>query len=45
MFQVDANGALAVDQAYANSWFFAGYDSPFTLSDRHNEVWLPVTGA
>ena len=25
-----------------DSWFFAGYDPPFRLTGRHNEVWLPV---
>ena len=26
---------------YENAfYFFAGYDSPYKVSDRHNEVWL-----
>ena len=24
----------------SNVWFTAGYDSPFTLVNRHNEVWV-----
>lgn len=23
-----------------NHWWFAGYDSPFQVTDRHNEVWF-----
>jgi hypothetical protein len=23
-------------------WFFAGYDPPFRLSNRHNEIWVPI---
>jgi len=24
------------------SYFYAGYDPPFRLTNRHNEVWIPV---
>ena len=26
-------------------WYFAGYDPPFSLSNRHNEVWVPIVKA
>jgi hypothetical protein len=26
-------------------WFTAGYDSPYQLANRHNEVWVPKAGA
>ncbi len=26
-------------------WFVAGYDSPYTLTNRHNEVWIPAGGS
>ena len=26
---------------YSN-FYFAGYDSPFRLFNRHNEIWLPA---
>lgn len=25
----------------AGVWYTAGYDSPYTLTNRHNEVWIP----
>ena len=25
-----------------DTWWFAGYDPPFRVSNRHNEVWVPV---
>ena len=25
-----------------NNWFFGGYDPPFRLTGRHNEVWVQV---
>lgn len=40
--EVDKSSALEVDPSYGDSWFFAGYDSPFHLVNRHNEIWLPV---
>lgn len=31
---------------YENAYyFFAGYDSPYKVSDRHNEVWLKALWA
>lgn len=33
---------LELDPAFPDIWFFAGYDPPFRLTDRHNEVWVPV---
>ncbi|KAF8064606.1 HEBP2 [Scenedesmus sp. PABB004] len=30
---------LPFDPTY---WYTAGYDSPYTLTGRHNEVWLPA---
>ncbi|KAF5840706.1 regulatory factor, effector binding domain-containing protein [Dunaliella salina] len=24
-----------------STWFAAGYDAPFRLTDRHNEIWIP----
>lgn len=36
----------AAKEPYSTAqWFTAGYDSPWTLSDRHNEVWIPVVAA
>jgi hypothetical protein len=29
----------------ASAWFTAGYDSPFTMGNRHNEVWIPKKGS
>lgn len=25
-----------------NNWFFAGYDPPFRVNNRHNEVWIQI---
>ncbi|KAF6257098.1 heme-binding protein 2-like protein [Scenedesmus sp. NREL 46B-D3] len=30
---------LAFDSSY---WFTAGYDSPYNMDNRHNEVWVPA---
>ncbi|KAI8463957.1 MAG: SOUL-domain-containing protein [Monoraphidium minutum] len=42
----DAGDALEDKGLKIDSGFFytAGYDSPFRLTNRHNEVWLPVAG-
>jgi len=24
-------------------WYTAGYDSPYQLNNRHNEIWIPRT--
>lgn len=37
-----ADGLAAADEDGAGSWYFAGYDPPFRLTGRHNEIWLPV---
>jgi hypothetical protein len=26
-------------------WFTAGYDGPYSLANRHNEIWIPRTVA
>jgi hypothetical protein len=28
--------------AACSHWFTAGYDSPYTMNNRHNEVWVPA---
>lgn len=33
---------IAYDQ---DTWAFAGYDAPYRVSGRHNEVWVPLLGA
>eukprot|EP00615_Pteridomonas_danica_P007211 CAMPEP_0114352778 /NCGR_PEP_ID=MMETSP0101-20121206/18181_1 /TAXON_ID=38822 ORGANISM="Pteridomonas danica, Strain PT" /NCGR_SAMPLE_ID=MMETSP0101 /ASSEMBLY_ACC=CAM_ASM_000211 /LENGTH=208 /DNA_ID=CAMNT_0001493309 /DNA_START=34 /DNA_END=657 /DNA_ORIENTATION=- len=40
--EVEDSQDLQIDNSYDDSWFFAGYDPPFRLTDRHNEVWVPV---
>lgn len=41
--QVSADSSVTADTAsFGDSWFVAGYDAPFKLTDRHNEIWLPV---
>ena len=32
------------DSYQTNSYYFAGYDSPFELFHRHNEIWLIKKG-
>ena len=41
----DVLGRLdAVDARYDASVFYAaGYDPPFRLINRHNEIWIPAT--
>jgi hypothetical protein len=34
--------STTVQLADGESWWFAGYDPPFRLTQRHNEVWLAV---
>uniref|UniRef100_A0A383W6F1 SOUL heme-binding protein n=1 Tax=Tetradesmus obliquus TaxID=3088 RepID=A0A383W6F1_TETOB len=29
----------------SSHWFTAGYDSPYTMANRHNEVWVPAAAA
>jgi hypothetical protein len=40
--EVEDSPSLDLDPAYPDIWFFAGYDPPFRLTNRHNEVWVPV---
>ena len=41
--QIQNSESLKVDEDnFGDQWFFAGYDPPFRLSGRHNEVWVPV---
>lgn len=42
---VEAADGLAMDAAFGDSWWFAAYDSPYRLTNRHNEVWVPVVVA
>lgn len=36
----------AAKEPFSNQyWFTAGYDSPYQLANRHNEVWVPKTAA
>ena len=39
---VDKADGLAAADEDSDDWFFAGYDPPFRLTGRHNEIWLPV---
>jgi SOUL heme-binding protein len=43
-FQISDSSDIAVDTTAENldTWWFAGYDPPFRVSGRHNEVWVPV---
>jgi hypothetical protein len=34
--------STTVALADGESWWFAGYDPPFRLTNRHNEVWVAV---
>ena len=38
--QVQNSSSLAL--ADEESWWFAGYDPPYRLTNRHNEVWISV---
>lgn len=40
--QALSDAGYAVDDSY---YFTAGYDSPFRLLNRHNEVWIPAASA
>jgi len=31
-----------IDTDTSDNWFYAGYDPPFRLTNRHNEVWTRV---
>ena len=36
----EVSKAADLTEADGESWWFAGYDPPFRLSNRHNEVWI-----
>jgi hypothetical protein len=40
--EVENSPSLESDASYGEEWFVAGYDPPFRLTNRHNEIWLPV---
>ena len=40
--QISTSLDIAVDPAAGDSWYYASYDPPFRISNRHNEVWVPV---
>ena len=40
--QVSTSSDIAVDTTVGDSWYYASYDPPFRISNRHNEVWVPV---
>jgi len=41
--EVSTDSSVQADSStYGDSWFVAGYDAPFKLTGRHNEIWLPV---
>ena len=33
---------IDVDEGAQDAYFFAAYDSPYTLFNRHNEDWVPI---
>jgi len=35
-------GAIPPSQFNSDMFYTAGYDSPFRLIDRHNEVWVSI---
>lgn len=39
---IAASADIRVDPKADGNYFFAGYDSPYHLNNRHNEDWLPV---
>ncbi len=38
---IDSSADVAVDSSTDN-YYYASYDPPFRLNNRHNEMWLPV---
>lgn len=40
--EVSASSTVKAD-SNTDIWYFAGYDPPFRITNRHNEVWIPVT--
>lgn len=39
--QISESDDVAVDGS-TESFFYAGYDPPFRLTNRHNEMWVPI---
>ena len=39
---VQTSKDVNLDPAYGDSWWLAGYDPPFRVTNRHNEVWAGV---
>ncbi len=39
--QVSTSSTIKADSS-TDIWYFAGYDPPFRVTNRHNEVWIPV---
>jgi len=37
------NNSTVVVKADGEAWWYAGYDPPFRLTNRHNEVFIPVS--
>ena len=40
--EVSTDVTLDTSEDVVDTWWFAGYDPQFRLSNRHNEVWVPV---
>lgn len=40
--EVSDSNDLALDQIVPGLWYSASYDPPFRLTDRHNEVFVPI---
>lgn len=42
--EVESSSDIQLDTSedVVDTWWFAGYDPPFRLNNRHNEVWAPV---
>lgn len=38
---IAASKDVAVDSS-TDAFFYAGYDPPFRLTNRHNEMWVPI---
>lgn len=41
--EASVSNSTLVAAADGDNWWFAGYDPPFRLSNRHNEVWIAVS--
>ena len=38
----DVTADTSIEPENEDIWYYAGYDPPFRLSNRHNEVWVPL---